>query len=185
MSYREGSLEARLLAGDPEILGIVIRWIARVLATPRFWPLRPEWPDLQQEVMARVIESLRRDRFDPTRDLRVYVQAVARYTAVESLSAWYERSPGRSMTDPPQERAGELETEVVSSQFARAVLECATDECRGLIRAYFYEQRSYEEIARAEGLPVGTVKSRLSRCLEKVHRTMAWRKAGRRPVAQD
>ena len=39
-----------------------------------------------QEVLGRVIASLRAGRFDPERDFRTYVQGVARFTAFTALS---------------------------------------------------------------------------------------------------
>jgi DNA-directed RNA polymerase specialized sigma24 family protein len=53
--------------------------------------------------------------------------------------------------------------------------------CRNLILAYFIEERSYGEIAAHLHVPVGTVKSRLFRCMAAFRRTLAHR---RRPVAR-
>ncbi|MCI0657541.1 MAG: hypothetical protein L0170_10790, partial [Acidobacteria bacterium] len=85
MPYSEHSVARRLLENDPEALGLVIRWISTALASPRFWLLRHEWPDLVQEVLSRVVESLRRERFDDSRDLRVYVQGIARFACLQAL----------------------------------------------------------------------------------------------------
>jgi RNA polymerase sigma factor (sigma-70 family) len=180
--YRDDSIAGRLLSDDLESLGQVIRWIAIVLASRSFWTLREEWPDLHQEIMSRVIDSLRRERFDATRDFRSYVQAIARYTALEALDARRHRHPAGS---PERAAAGdtpEMEARLVSHQFARLALDQATEECRGLIKAYFFEQRSYAEIAAALDVPVGTVKSRLARCLDGIHRALGGGRSGRRPV---
>ena len=82
MSYRADSVEGRFLRGEPEAVGLVFRWISRVLTLPRFWALREEWADLHQEVLGRVTESLRENRFDDEKDFRTYVQGVARFTAM-------------------------------------------------------------------------------------------------------
>jgi RNA polymerase sigma-70 factor (ECF subfamily) len=174
--YREGSLEARLLTGDLEAVGRVSRWIASVIAAPRFWILRDDWLDLHQETMARVIESLRQGRFDPGRDFRVYVQAVGRYTALQALGL---RLHHQTAGAPDGAGPGTAETEVISIQVARLALERASDDCRGLIQSYFFEERGYAEIAAAMGVPVGTVKSRLFRCLESIHRAIGGGRAGR------
>src|SRR3990172_1697541 len=85
LPYSEKSAEHRLLENDPEMLGSVFRWISAVLASPRFWSLRSQWADLLQDSVARVIESLREGRFDPSRNFQAYVQGVARYTALQAL----------------------------------------------------------------------------------------------------
>lgn len=181
VSYRDESIEGRLLAGDLEAVGRVSRWIASAIAAPRFWPLRDEWLDLHQEIMARVIESLRQGRFDAGRDFRIYVQAVGRYTALQVLSLRHQRRFGGVPDGAVPAETVAIETEVASWQVARLVLERASDECRVLIRAYFYEQKSYAEIAGSLGVPIGTVKSRLARCLEAVHKAIGGRRARRSP----
>jgi RNA polymerase sigma factor (sigma-70 family) len=170
--YRDTSLEARFLRGDLEIVATVIRWITAVLASPRFWSLRPDWLDLHQEAMRRVIESLRQERFDPSQNLRTYVQGVARYTAMQALSTQLHSQSVRALEDLSPARGPGAEESLHSRQLVRRVLSQASNGCRNLLLAYFYEQRSYAEISAAMGVPVGTVKSRLVRCLEKAHRAL-------------
>ena len=165
-------LERRLLAGDPDALRRVSRLIAGVLASTRFWRLRAQWIDIHQETMMRVVESLRRGRFDASRDFLVYVQAVARYTAMETLKLQdrvpeieYREASGRGQD------AG-VEARIIRRQLVRLVLQAATQECRELILAYYLEQRDYDEIASSTKAPVGTVKSKLFRCLEGANRAI-------------
>ena len=166
--YPTGSLEGRLLSNDLPALGQVNRWIALALTSPRFWALRADWPDLHQEIMARLIESLREGRFDPGRSLRTYVQGIVRHAAIEILA---RRRLERDNALLGTLRAGDpgSEQRVIQLQVARRVIDLATDDCRELIRFYFFEDLSYGEIAMRRSLPVGTVKSRLFRCLEAAH----------------
>lgn len=180
MAYHEDSVEGRLLAGDPLAVGTVFRWIAIVLARPRFWALRDEWDDLHQEIVTRVLHSLRAGRFDASRSLQAYVQGVARYAATEALQAHFARHAEKVLSEERVGRRPGIEERIARVQFARAVLDSASEECRGLIRSYFLEEKSYAEIAATTGWPVGTVKSRLARCLEKVHRGLGRRAPGRR-----
>ena len=168
MAYRETSIEGRLIAGEDEAISTVSRWISRILASLQFWSLRSEWLDLHQEVMVRVVQSLRQGRFDDKQELRVYVQAVARYTALEALNL--RRSSGRvvAIQDTVPDDRVDAESTVVARQLARLVMDSASDECRRLIRTYFFEQRGYAEIAALTGVPIGTVKSRLARCLRRL-----------------
>jgi len=176
--YREDSIEGRLLDGEPLAVGTVIRWISAVLASPAFWSVRAEWPDLHQEAMMRVLESLRRGRFDPGRDFRAYVQAVARYTARETALKRRRVGPGSPDSAPdglPLPGHPAPEDTLARRQLARLVMDHAGDDCRSLLRAYFYEQKSYAQIAEARGVPVGTIKSRLARCLKNTQRALARR----------
>lgn len=178
MPYDPTRLEGRFLAGDPEAVAEVGRWVARVVASSSFWSLRSEWKDLHQETTGRLLESLRQGRFDPSQDFKTYTQAIARFTALKALGRQH-RSPaspesgGEDLPDvAPQ---GRPEAGVIARQLARHVLERASDECRDLMRDFYLEDRSYAEIAAARGMPVGTVKSRLFRCLEAAHRLVAGR----------
>lgn len=162
MSYQGDSIEGRLLAGDPAAIGIVSRWIAPILTSSRFWSIRREWADLHQDVMGRIVESLKLERFVPQRDFRVYVQGIARNTARHTRARRIE-IPLDSIPERISENDAHDEAE--ARMFARSVLDSATPTCRELMRLYFLKQMDYDEIAEALGLPVGTVKSRLFRCL--------------------
>jgi RNA polymerase sigma factor (sigma-70 family) len=182
LKYGQDSPAGRLLAGDRETVGETVRWVSRVLASPSFWALRREWKDLVQEVLGRVIDSLRTGRFDPARDFRTYVQGVARFTAFTTLS---RRSPEVPTDDDAPEPAGPVgpggstEDRIASEQLARYVLDRATEDCRALLVGYFLEQQSYAEIAEETGQPVGTVKSRLFRCLNAARVAIGGRGAAR------
>lgn len=173
MAYAHESTEGRFLAGEPEAVGKVIRWIALVLSSPRFWRLRGEWLDLHQEVMARVVESLSEERFDPAQEFRTYVQGIARFTALAALNP---RSRVGEATEEPDEADlgldAEAEDAAISRQLARRALEEASELCRNLFKAYFFEERSYAEIAESLSVPIGTVKSRVARCLEAAQKSL-------------
>jgi RNA polymerase sigma-70 factor (ECF subfamily) len=174
MPYRDDSVEARLLRGEPPVLDLVRRWIAESLTSPRFWCLRGEWADLHQEVMARVIQSLRRERFRPDGELRSYVQGICRHAVQQRLAErdpsfrsieLVDRIPSRGERNP--------EEEATSHQLIRRALDTCTDDCRALISAYFLDEETYEALASRLALPVGTVKSRLFRCLQCVRLSLA------------
>lgn len=176
MPYLDGTLEARLLAGDAEAIGRVSRWVADVLTLPRYWSLSREWKDLHQEALMRVLESLRAGRYDASRDLRVYVQGVVRHTALQRLNELRSRPDARQSGHAP---APDAEHGAMMRQLVRRVFDLASDECRDLIRGYFLRQLSYAEIAQELEIPIGTVKSRLFRCLESAYQAIARTREGR------
>jgi len=166
----ERDIALGLADGDLESLGIVLRWISRTLSSPRFWSLRSEWPDLQQEVVMRVVESLRLGRYDRSREFRLYVQGIARFTALQVLEKKMQARTGPLPPDLPEGEAPDWERRVSSRQAARWVLDNATPECRSLFVDYYFKELSYADIAESRALPVGTIKSRLFRCLEAASR---------------
>ncbi len=101
MAYPGGSLERLLLEGDPDALAQVVRWIAEVLAAAWFRRLRGDCPDLHQEVLARVVASLRLGRCEAGRDFRTYGQAVARYAALGELAMRPRRAATSARQDFP------------------------------------------------------------------------------------
>lgn len=173
--YQPESDPARFLRGDDEVVAVIGRWIAQVLATARFRAIRSHWPDLHQEVQGRLIESFRQGRYDPSRELRVYVQGIARFTAFKAMSRWSTRERGNvevAEDGSGLPATGSGEESLIAAELARRALELSSGECSGLIRAYFLEERAYGEIAKRYNSPVGTIKSRLFRCLEKIHKEL-------------
>lgn len=183
MIYPQGSPARLLLDEDPDVLGRVVRWISVILTSPRFWSLRPDWPDLTQEVLSRLVASLKEGRYDPSRDFHAYVSGIAVHTAQQALEGSARRRNQVSADEAEIVRddgvpAGD---EMSDRQAVRRILDEASEDCRALMRAYFLEEKDYESIAADLGIPVGTVKSRLSRCLDCARRS--WRLAIRRPSA--
>ena len=182
MEYRDDSPEGRFLAGDGQVVGEVIRVVAGVLTLPRFWSLRPDWADLHQEVLRRILESLRQGRFGPTREFLGYAHGVARFTALDALSRKNKESTIESgdaveLAADPEGRA-DAEDHTMARQLARLALDKASPDCRRLFRDYFYKEHTYRELAQSMGVPVGTVKSRLFRCLASAQRAMGRRLQG-------
>jgi RNA polymerase sigma-70 factor (ECF subfamily) len=184
MTYPPDSPARRLLDDEPDTLAQVVRWISIALTAPRYWSLRSEWPDLVQEVLARLVASLKKGRYDPAREFHWYVAGIVRNTALQSIEragARRDRVAAAQEIDArwhSDARAGE---DISMRQAVRRVLDEASEDCRELMRAYFLEEKGYDEIAVEFSIPVGTVKSRLNRCLDCARRS--FRVAIRRPSA--
>ncbi len=172
MAYRADSPEGRFLRGDRGAVADVSRWVARVLAMPGFWSLRNSWLDVHQETLGRVVESLRIGRFDPDREFRTYVQGIARFTAYKAIQLGMQETSPSATAPAGSDRAPDAEREAINAQLARLALELSSEECRTLIADYFLDERTYAEIAEFRGVPVGTLKSRLFRCMEAIHKRL-------------
>jgi len=182
-----------VLEGDEEAIGLVIRWISQVLTWPRFWSLREERRDLVQESLARVIASLKNGQFDPSKALAPYVQGIARHAALQTLGKTLRQQGRRHVKDEDGDvtlsasDGAPLADAVARQELVRRVMDGASEDCRLLLRLYFLEGKNYEEIGAELVIPVGTVKSRLSRCLDaaqKALRVAVPRASLRPPAAQ-
>ena len=170
MPYPPDSVPGRFLAGDPEAVGAVIRQVSRGIAFGPLAPDRDEQADVGQECLRRLVESLREGRYDAGRDFTVYLQGLVRFTVLQALTRKIRArrhlvalggvSPAEDANPADAERTASVRERVVR------VLSALSPECLGLVESYFLEDKSYETIAAELGVPVGTVKSRLFRCLK-------------------
>ena len=62
---------------------------------------------------------------------------------------------------------------VLARHTANRILRTLSTECQELIRLFFYDQLTHEAIAQRLGIPLGTVKSRMFRCLGKAKERFA------------
>lgn len=170
--YDSDSVEGRFLGGDPAAHRQVARWIAQIVTRPRFRILRDDWNDVHQDALRRIVESLRHGRFDASRDFRAYVHSIAWYTA-RDMAARKVREYQHTTSPGKEAAASHVESDlIVTRDLVRRILASMPEECRRLFSLYYRQQRSYDEIAELLGIPVGTVKSRLSRCLRKARRIL-------------
>ena len=159
------------LSGRPAAIACVDRWIREELQV-RFPVLKAEADDVCQVVHGKLFGILRDGAFRYESSLRTFVSRVTRYSALDHLRRLY-RDP---LWSPQGERvvaAGEgnpyrsllsMETGALLGQ----ILVHASSECRQLWHLAFVEQLSYDDIARRLSLAPGTIKSRMSRCRQRV-----------------
>src|SRR5262245_22303256 len=163
----------RFLAGDPEAIHTVDRWIDAVLRED-FQSLRQEWEDLKQEIRSRVVRNFGRGAFNGHSTLRTYVHRIARNAAIDfSRLAYRRHEVGVDLPEPKLTgtalQAARLGILPNKELLERILGELSEGE-RVLLRLVFELHYSYQEVARELGIPEGTVKSRMSRCKDRVLR---------------
>jgi RNA polymerase sigma-70 factor (ECF subfamily) len=133
--------------------------------------------DLVQDALARAWEK--RTLWKPGSDLRAWLFTVMHNVHVNQL-ALARREARNVSLDAEDERGAAWQVPARGSQFDRIeLLELVAQmgrlpvEQREVLLLAAVEEMSYEEIATALGIPIGTVMSRLSRAREKLRRLTA------------
>jgi len=134
-----------------------------------------EAEDIAQETFVRAFRSF--DRFDATRPLRPWLLRIARNLARNRWRGWARRGSAteRWRREVLVQASGSSTTpEPVASQAdeLRRVVSRMRDEDRQVIYLRYFLGLSLEETGTALGLPLGTVKSRLSRALDRLRKTV-------------
>lgn len=168
------ALLERLLAGDRLAFLHFNRLVSGCLAGLRAYDFREEWDDLRQDVLASVVANARAGRLrDPTA-LVGYVKIITRNKFVDRLKRqlrqrekdalpWDdETARAAAAPEPADERLGALWSAVAS----------LPEPQRAIVEGIYREGRSYEEMAAAAGLPLGTLKRKLRESLAFLRRRL-------------
>ncbi len=129
----------------------------------------PDADDLAQDALLKAYKSLRLYRYQSA--FGTWLYTVVRSCFLDWAKSRASRQ--RALEDPLEERAvarpagDPLADELVAQEQERrrvwAALRCVPLEFRSAVALFDIEGRTYDEVAAIEGVPVGTVKSRLSR----------------------
>lgn len=184
----EGDLIHDCLAGDQpaweEMYRRLHQPVRRIVAW-RKWCFTPsEVEDVVQDVfleLVRILASFRRES-----SLMTFVTRLSKNKCVSHLRRKTALKRGKEVLGVSlEERRGDDETRVVLaidpepladevvvqreevSQML-ACLDTLSTECRQVIQARYFQDKSYDEICRELGLPLGTLCSRLKRCLDRL-----------------
>jgi RNA polymerase sigma-70 factor (ECF subfamily) len=169
VNHTERELVAGLQRGEPSCLTTLLdihgeglmRYLLSLLLR------RDEAEDVFQETWVRVMKQAH--RADPARPFAPWLFRVARNLAFDHLR-WRRRWSLLVGSEAPAdhgEPAGHPTTPEIlaNTDLARRLLAGLGPDGREVVHLRFWGDCSYEEIAAIAGVPVGTVKSRLSRAL--------------------
>ena len=122
--------------------------------------------DVFQEVFARTYEHLAQLRDDEA--IRPWIGQLTRRLAIDCLRAASRERPDADATDVV-EPSEEPELERIELALAvHAAMATLPEHCQEILDRFFAQEQSYHEIASALGIPMGTIASRISRCLTKL-----------------
>jgi RNA polymerase sigma-70 factor, ECF subfamily len=161
--------------GDPDAFASLLsRYQNRLYRYLLRWVHEPATADdLFQQTWMRILEHIH--SYDPGRSFDAWLFAVARNIAIDYLrrrrpdSLDEPRADSRPLSaDLPSDNPGALELVLRAERDERVQRALASQPplFREILSLRFEEDMKLEEIAQVLGVPIGSVKSRLSRALE-------------------
>jgi RNA polymerase sigma-70 factor (ECF subfamily) len=127
--------------------------------------------DVFQEVFTRTYEHLDGLRSDEA--IRPWIGQLTRRLAVDRLRARGREQPG--FDELLHEVEGNAARELERVELALGIREAMTalpEHCQDILDRFFAREESYQEISAALQIPMGTIASRISRCLTKLRQLL-------------
>jgi RNA polymerase sigma factor (sigma-70 family) len=122
--------------------------------------------DVFQEVFTRTYEHL--DRLKSDEAIRPWIGQLTRRLAIDKLRLASRESPGADSLDLVEGHADRQLEEIDLAVGVRAAMETLPEHCQEILDRFFARGESYHEISAALDIPMGTIASRISRCLAKL-----------------
>src|SRR5579884_969904 len=126
-----------------------------------------------QQVFARTYEHLDRLRSDEA--IRPWIGQLTRRLAIDRLRAARREALGEEALERVEGQADEAIERVEQALAVHAAMATLPENCQEILDRFFARGESYHEIAQALDLPMGTIASRISRCLVKLRRQLETR----------
>ena len=166
----------RILDGEEELFEVLVRrYQARVLShVARMIGSRDDAMDLSQEILVKVFQAL--DRYNPEYKFSTWLFRIAGNAAIDHLRKRRPRTVPLENADPrgdtkvssPEYKSSELDPYALlrNTERGQAIAD-VLHELPAAIQDYtpplHYTLPSYEKIAAAKAMPLGTVKNKLFR----------------------
>ena len=168
-TYNEDELVGLLKSRDSSAYSYLYDHYARSLYTviAQIVPDVSAANDVLQETFIHVWTKI--DTYDPRKGrLFTWLLQIARHAAIDALrSKGYQRARSNvSLTDDHSAAGnGGSTTTNIDNIGLRKVLEKLSDENRALINLSYFKGYTHEQIAELEGMPLGTVKTKIRNAL--------------------
>lgn len=181
----DGALVRRLERGEAAALRLLMEryrgplhgYLCRLLGSSE------DADDLFQDTFLRVLRHA--GRFDPARSFKPWLYAIATNLARNTFRSRSYRDA--VPLDRPDEDGcalvaqlagdsrppGDAAERVESAQVVRAAVDELPEKGRAAVVLFYYQGLSYDEIAEALEIPVGTVKSRIHNAMARLARALA------------
>ena len=158
----------RLNQGEPEALEDAYRTLGPLVMSylSRYVP-QPDIEDVLQRVFYEVWRV--HERYDPDRSLRGWVLGIARKRAIDHLRKRRDVVvPLDSMREITGDDGREVADRIVWADEVRSALDLLPDLQKEVIEMAYFEGFTQTEISAALDIPLGTVKTRTARGLQRL-----------------
>jgi RNA polymerase sigma factor (sigma-70 family) len=174
-SIPDARLVARCRQGEETAWSELVRRFSRyvyAIATQGFRLGNDDAEDIFQEVFARTYEHLEKLRDDEA--IRPWIGQLTRRLCVDRLRVTAREEPSAAELVPTDvdETMGRLD----EALDVHEALELLPEHCREILDRFFARDESYQSIAAELEIPIGTIASRISRCLGKLRETLTGKK---------
>ena len=170
-------ISERLLVGDPVALLKVSRLIVGFLVQLRAYDFREEWPDLVQEVLLALLAALREGKVEKPEAMVGYIRSITRNKFVNRLNARLGRREADELDwgRACQERVGNPHQTPPQETIAtvRELLGKLPESHRKAVAGVYGEGRTYEQVAKETGIPLGSLKRYLREGLAMLRRELS------------
>jgi RNA polymerase sigma factor (sigma-70 family) len=122
--------------------------------------------DVFQEVFTRTYEHL--DRLQSDGAIRPWLGQLTRRLAIDRLRVSRRESLGDESIELVEAQADTELEQIDLALGVRAAMETLPEHCQEILDRFFARGESYHQIAAALEIPMGTIASRISRCLTKL-----------------
>jgi RNA polymerase sigma factor (sigma-70 family) len=169
----DADLVRRCRVGDPAAWNVLVERFSRyvyAICTQGFRLQEHDAEDVYQEVFTRVYTRLETLRDDSA--LRPWIGQLTRRLCLDTVSAKGREHP---TSEPLGEEPEEVLQEIDEAFAVREALTTLPEHCQEMIDRFFARDESYRTISSELDLPLGTIASRIARCLTKLRETLEGR----------
>jgi RNA polymerase sigma-70 factor, ECF subfamily len=166
----------RLLAGDRLAFLEFSRMVSGFLAQLRAYDFRDEWDDLRQEVLASVVANAQAGRLREPEALAGYVRIVTRNKFIDRLKKHIRHHEKDALPwDDETARAASAPAPDAAAEGAElwTAVAALPEEERAVVEGVYRHGRTYEEASAVLGVPLGTLKRRLTQALSALRTRLA------------
>ncbi len=162
--------------GDERAWAVLVERFSRyvyAIATQAYRLAEHDAEDVFQEVFARTFEHLERLRDEDA--IRPWIGQLTRRLSIDRLRSASRERPGDEAVGAGAAGADAMLERIDLALEVRAAMATLPEHCQEILDRFFAREESYQEIAAALEIPMGTIASRISRCLAKLREQLGER----------